>query len=175
MKRTGLLAVLAALLLTAPAQAGRMPAPPHVWAHHEANPACGEFPCADQATGEIWLPAQTRRFDLFHEVGHIFDAQVLTDANRAWLISMLDFDADTPWLDPSPEHWVGGGAISPGERFADAYAACSLGMSPRGHMEDHRRVVDWETAYGYYPTARRHQRICNALLIYGLVNSSTEQ
>jgi hypothetical protein len=67
---------------------------------------------------------------------------------------LLEYAPGTPW-------WIGAnqdGFGSPGERFADIYAACALHLDPL-----HR----WQTAYDYIPTADRFARDCAAIDRYG--------
>jgi hypothetical protein len=145
-------AVLLAFPATADAYRHRMPQPPHVWAHHEPCPVPGIETCADPDTDEVWLPPGSSAFAWSHELAHIFDARVLAPIDREWLTVKLGFPAGTPWF-------AGLAESAPGEFFADAYAACDLGLVPtRGQ---------WFDTYGYRPSARRHLRICNAIVFIG--------
>jgi hypothetical protein len=120
---------------------------------HCAPVAPGVLPvagCADLDAGIIY--ASTRLAEE-HERGHFFDVRVLTDQDRAWFTRLLGrYLPGTPWV------WARGHQ-SPAERFADAYAACALGKSPRDDV--------WGTAYSYMPTARKHRRVCNAIALKG--------
>lgn len=102
--------------------------------------------------GCIFLRTRNR-FARWHELGHAWDQQKLTDSDRRWFARKLEM-AGQPWFD---EAWNPGG--SPGERFADAYANCAL-------RNTFRR--GWETAYDYMPTLRRHRAICNAIVALDL-------
>jgi hypothetical protein len=108
--------------------------------------------CADLVNAIVYLPAGSDAFTREHEIGHIFDAQELNGAERAHLEALLEYPAGTPW-------WTGDGDgfNSPGERFADIYAACQL------HLDPTRR---WQTAYDYIPTAARFARDCAAIQRY---------
>lgn len=81
--------------------------------------------CYQPQTHTIYLspyrsPGVSRRRILLHEYGHAYDVEVLRDTDRARFKAILGFAADTPW-------WADDD--SPAESFADAYAACGLGVS----------------------------------------------
>lgn len=173
-----LTAILATILLAASAHASRMPAPPSITIHE--NTPCpeylpDEYSCTDQDTGEIWLLPDAGRFDRQHEIGHLFDAQILTDQDRAWFTRTLGFKTGTPWFGDYGA-FVETASLAgtlPGEQFADAYAACALGKTPAGHRKRNGMIVsDWIDAYGYHPTVRQHRRICNVIAVLGLVASA---
>ena len=125
--------------------------------------------CADQENAVIWLAPDADRFDRWHELGHLFDAQLLTDADRAWFTPLLGFEPGMPWFgdyDAFVErHDLS--ATLPGEQFADAYAACAIGLKPQGERRGGLLVGKWTTAYGYQPTARQHRLICAQILSLG--------
>ncbi|HTE62136.1 MAG TPA: hypothetical protein VK631_17420 [Solirubrobacteraceae bacterium] len=123
--------------------------------------------CADQENAVIWLAPDADRFARWHELGHLFDAQLLTDADRAWFTALLDFEASTPWTGHY-DAWVEyGGAVVPAEHFADAYAMCALGLSPAGRQRrDGSIEVGWTDAYGYNPSVRQHRAICAQISSY---------
>jgi hypothetical protein len=135
-----------------------MPAPPHVTIHHEPCPYYADGgSCSYADTDDVYLEPGATRFERQHELGHQFDRQVLTDPDRAWLTSRLGF---------KPGAWnrgTGPGNRSPDESFADAYAACAIGLVPL------RRGKAWWTSYGYFPAARQHRVICNAIAVLALV------
>lgn len=116
-----------------------MPQPPasHIqYVDDSALDYCGRY---DTDTDTIFLTCRDR-YTKAHEMGHVFDFKVVTEANRPELLKRLGFPAGTPWL----------GIVR--EWFADAYATCDLGLKPG---------VRWvATAYNYNPTARRHARMC---------------
>lgn len=158
--RALLLAFAVLMLLPAPAGAYRHRMPqPRVWAHHELNPSCEGAPCANPMTAEIWIGVHPLRFEVSHEIGHVWWRQVAIDSDRAWITELTGFPVGTPWTSSRPN------APSPDELAADAYAACDLGMRP---------YTAWVTSYGYYPTARRHRRICNGIAIIGLVRDTVD-
>lgn len=146
-----------------------MPFPPRFAIHHEP---CPDYlpeisSCADQETAEIWLAPDASRFERWHELGHLFDAQVLDERARSWFTPLLGFPADAPWFEDYGNEFA---RAMPGERFADAYAACALDLRPGGRLRGRLRVADWETAYGYQPTTRAHHRICNGIVVLALVH-----
>jgi hypothetical protein len=77
---------------------------------------------------------------LMHELGHAFDAQRMTPADRAAFEAIF---ADRRQWRAAPN--------SPHERFAEAYSLCAR----------HARIRRAYTgAYGYRVTPRRHRRVC---------------
>jgi hypothetical protein len=93
------------------------------------------------------------RFARLHELGHAFDATMMDAGERERFSRILRL-RDLLWTWSYEE----GGALiqDPGtlaEKFADAYAACRLGLRVGSGRP-------WETGYGYYPTARQHRRAC---------------
>lgn len=119
------------------------------------DPAVCPRMCTDGTTiyvGAIPAPDPTiAAFRLEHEKGHLADRQYLTAAERALLVPLFGYPPGMPWDLGTTTH---GG--SPDERFADAYAACRLGLSPDGG--------EWVmTQSGYAPTARQHRRACIAI------------
>ena len=178
MRWTSVLAALVALAVVAPGASARervgrvapesaglpvrKPFPPRFEIRYEPCPtAPWALGCADVESGIVYLDTDDR-FTRWHELGHLFDWQLLTDTDRTMFTRLLGFDAETPWWsDDAMYDRIG---ISPSEQFADAYASCALGRSPAGHGEPGgRTVVEWATGYDYYPTVRQHQRICNAI------------
>lgn len=159
MRRTKLvsLAVCVAALLNAPnAEARQLVKPPAVDAlilHQPCPVGDGTLTCAFPAAGIIYL-AHRDRFALEHERGHIFDAQILTPETRRVFTRLLGYAQDTPWAPATGD--ACSAVACPWEVFADAYAACRIGM----RRERWRGVTTWETAYGYYPTPARHYLIC---------------
>lgn len=163
---TALIALLLATTLTASAGASRMPSPPHVTIHEGTPCPDGGGSCSYSHTDDVFLEAGADAFEREHELGHQFDRQVLTDAYREWFTKRLGFQ-------PGP--WDRGtgldcGGCGPDEHFADAYAACATGMKPVGRRRGGIQVSRWTTSYGYYPTARQHRRVCNAIVVVGLID-----
>lgn len=145
--------VATAAAISGPAPAHLMPRPPGPitisadTANCQYDYATG---CADIQTGTIYA----RRGDkdtLSHELGHFFDARVLTDADRNWFTPRLGFEPGTPWKGCR-------GCQSPQERFADAYMNCDRGYTMFGH----RQV--WDAGYGYVPRSERAMHdVCGAI------------
>jgi hypothetical protein len=112
--------------------------------------------CSDPA-GCVFLPSDyMRRYNRWHELGHIFDAQVLTERDRWRFTRLLGFGGG-PWLRGTGVH---GGMRSPSEWFADAYAHCALGLDGRFRAGQVLRIV---VAYGYDPSPRQSDRVCAAI------------
>lgn len=100
--------------------------------------------CASTQTGEIWIPDESLdAFTLAHELGHQFDRQYLTDADRAWLRLVMRAPGGK-WL-----RYFGAD-----EWFADYYADCATKSYER-HSSDE--------AFAYRPVAHRLIRVCNAI------------
>ena len=59
------------------------------------------------------------RFTIYHELGHAFDHQRMDQGERNRFARLHYFPRGTKWLDYSDD--------SPGETFADIYAACLMG------------------------------------------------
>jgi hypothetical protein len=130
-----------------------MPLPPGDLVIHRGPCFDGGGACALSSSGGVWAQG---RFALAHELGHVFDTRVLTPSDRAWFTQLLDLTG-RPW-------GASGGWPDPAERFADAYAACAVGLSPAGKRDRKGRVRGgWIDVYGCRPTARQHRAICNAI------------
>lgn len=102
--------------------------------------------CTARASATIYVSAGADAFAVEHERGHLFDAQRLDDGERAKLERLLGLPG-RPWRSGTGLE----GLLSPSERFADAYAACRLGLDPNGR---------WRTAYDYQPSRRTFMRTC---------------
>lgn len=133
-----------------------MPAPPSVTIYE--NTPCPYYAeggsCSYTDSDAIYLAPGTGASVRYHEIGHQFDRQVLTDADRAWFMRLFDIGAT----------WDG--AVE--ETFADAYAACAIPpvrMVRRYGM----RVFTFTTEFGYMPTFRQYRLACNAIAVIGLV------
>jgi hypothetical protein len=154
------------LLLAVPATAeARMPPPPQYTVKHSECPYYAErgesgVTCADLATGTVWL-AHPDRFSLEHEKGHLFDAQVLTDQDRAHFTRLLRLSG--PWDQGTGE----GAGRGPSEVFADAYAYCATGWTPVKRSRNGMLVGGQVIAYGYFPSVRRYRRVCFTIQFFG--------
>jgi hypothetical protein len=129
----------------------RMPLPAAYVHNSDCPDDGGSDACANPSTGEAWIPAvDLDRFTLAHELGHLFDAQYLTERDREWLRLVMRA--------PSGDWWEPWGA---GEWFADYYADCAVyGGRPRRSSP--------ETYLADRPPARRVARICWAITAWGL-------
>lgn len=141
------------------AEAARMPGPPSLTVHEDA--ACPYYAeggsCSYTDSADIYLAPGAGASVRYHEVGHQFDRQVLTDADRGWFIRL--FDRGATWE----------GEVE--ETFANAYAACAV--EPFRMVRRHGvRVYDSTLEFGYMPTVRQHRRACNAIAVIGLVRGS---
>lgn len=116
-----LLSLIAFASLSASAQAAPVPLPPDGWTF-EIDPGAVSrvtdgtlaYAYADDSSHIVAATPLNRR-ETAHEVGHVFDWQVLTDTDRAALIPIMGAPTDRDWGDPY------GGC----EWFADYYAAVS--------------------------------------------------
>lgn len=92
----------------------------------------------------IWLSGRDGSPTLYHELGHIFDYTVMTDAARAEFGRIVH---DTrPWRSAKN---------SPHEKFAQAYEACAM----------HRKISGplWDVGYGYDPSPTMYRRACRLI------------
>ena len=116
----------------------------------------GGFVCAD-ADGCIWLADRGDRFARAHELGHIFDAQVLDDRDRARFTRLLGFRRGRPWFSDDDR-------ASPGEVFADLYAECRLNITPWGHRRKGGVIVGaTPISYDSTPSPARYRAMCAAI------------
>jgi hypothetical protein len=106
----------------------------------------GGVACADRTDRAIYLgPGGRSRAVLLHELGHIFDAAVLTDAARGKLAVALG--ARGAWDDQSR-------SSAPLELFADAYSVCAR----------HRTIrAVYYASNGYVAGPRQHRRACGLI------------
>jgi hypothetical protein len=139
-------AILVAGLFPSPVPVFRVPSPPQYVIIRVACPDGIGGSCAFH-DGRVYLARGASDFAYWHELGHVFDAELLTDGDRRWFMGRLS--RRTTWWSHGP------GDPSPFELFADAYATCALGLTPaRGA---------WVDAYGYRPGPKRHRQICSAI------------
>ena len=87
-------------------------------------------------------PIGRDRRTFFHELGHVFDAQVLTDGERQRFRRLVG--ARGPWFGVVGED-------SPGEQFAEAYALCARFRTLR---------TTQFAMYDYVATPQRHAAVC---------------
>jgi hypothetical protein len=162
-----LAAVLAALAVAAPAKAttlvladgtvgpqpyqswvdrAQVPTPPgKVSLHLEPCPGASSDAagCAMLDDGAIYLgPDGRAKATFFHELGHIFDAAVMTDLPRLRFAAVMHLSG--PWVAAPYTN-------PPGEQFAEGYALCARHRTIRGI---------WGGGYLYTPDAQQHRRVC---------------
>jgi hypothetical protein len=141
------------------ADAAHVPTPVHATVINESCPANPHRPACvtDGANGEMFvfldpdglrpLGRRLERQAVYHELGHVFDRQVLTWPYRSAFERLLG--------DARP--WRTGSGNSPHEQFAEAFGWCGLGAPPPLAIgNSHRR----QGAYGYVVTRRTHRRVC---------------
>jgi hypothetical protein len=133
------------------AHAGAMPRAPHIEITIGTCPdaaAWGDMlEGCTYPDGHIYVSASSKPFLRAHEMGHVFDFEVLTDGDHHWFARM--FGIRGPWSD-----WKR-------EVFADAYANCDLRTKP---WADHGKLVGlFEGGHGYNPPLKRHRAICDAI------------
>jgi hypothetical protein len=121
----------------------KIPMPPGPVVAHRSNCPDGWFTCA--APPNIYGIARDRHA-LFHELGHVFDYEALTDTARAAVQDALD--DHRPWWNPAPDQSFPGQEIS-----AEAYSWCAM----RGRYLT-RPIIN--SAYAYHPGPRRFHRVC---------------
>src|SRR4051794_23284998 len=88
-------------------------------------------------------PTVRERPTLLHELGHAFDTQRMTSADRAAFEGI--FGDRRPWR-TAPN--------SPHERFAEAYSLCARHTKLR---------KAYYAAYGYTVTPKRHREVCSLI------------
>lgn len=136
---------------TAPASMRGIPGPLHVTVVHAPCPTSPlAVACADLDTATVYVEDSKDRFTVQHEVGHVFDTQRLNDRERGALARLLH--SKVPWSAPGPQNFFDDAPIPAGEKFADAYAACRLGLNPDTGV--------WETGYDWYPTGSQQRHMC---------------
>jgi hypothetical protein len=126
-----LLALLIAALAVVPAHRHEtLPSPPHVKIVVGRPPGwTGPFTAASDGH-TIWRARHVDRFTLEHELGLLFDEQVLTNADRRYFMRLMRLRG--PWTQ-AYETTLGqrqGGARSPEEWFADWYANARMRCGP---------------------------------------------
>jgi hypothetical protein len=161
------------------AASGRMPQPSVVYAFHWAG-ACGALAAPGCTLGEsevtldpnlLRLPsarivtgigqgAPLLRFVLFHELGHVFDREWMTDATRASFMGLIG--RTDGW-------WSSADGPPPGELFADAYALCSIyGATIPRDLAD-------PVGYGWKPTVAVEAASCGIVLNAAVAPTTRER
>jgi hypothetical protein len=128
--------------------AARVPTPPGLVTLRVAP--CPVAPsaagCVFRGRSEIFLsPSSGDRRRLLHELGHVFDQQVMTAAARARFQALVRRRG--AWASSA-------GGDSAEEQFAEAYALCA----------QRRRLTDTHFGmYDYTPTPTRHAAACRII------------
>jgi hypothetical protein len=158
--RACILSVIVLLVSVTPAHAAIRPERPPL-PRSMPKIVYGHCPGLETAGGcylgnTIYVLDRHSRFSIYHELGHAFDEQMMDAGERnrfAHLVGMADLK--WTWADDMDGALVQAPG-TPAERFADAYAACRMGLiAGAGHI--------WKSGYGYYPRARQHRLICGVI------------
>jgi hypothetical protein len=151
--------VLAAASSPAHRAAPFMPVAPNVRYAHTAPPVNGtdnQLPAAAAYyPGEdtVYFGGNLDRFTRGHELGHAFDDQVLSDADRGNMMRLMRMKG--AWNQGTG---LSGGAQSPSEIFADWYGNAAIGNDPRRK---------WSDAYATPPSPPQFRRFQLALARIG--------
>lgn len=81
--------------------------------------------CAFRESAHVYVADERDRFTRYHELGHLYDAQVLTVRDRSWFMAAFHFTGMWEGETALDEK---GYAVEPVEVFADEYARCALGQ-----------------------------------------------
>ncbi len=92
-----------------------------------------------------------RREALLHELGHDFDAHVMTGAARRRFMVIMRYPT-APWRGPHGE------VQPPIERFADAYSECAIYGAARD-----QEVEGKLPGFANDPTPHQHRRVCSLI------------
>lgn len=124
-----------ALLASYAAAVGLVPAPPVVniveGRAPGVDPAAMGTAATDPNTSTIYHEGALDPATKAHEVGHLFDSEVLTDGDRHYFQRVMQAPAGA-WQSGTGLH---GGATSPSEWFADYYQAAALHLDPSKQNE----------------------------------------
>lgn len=151
-----LLVLLIALGMSAPATA--VPLPPDFQTVRTDCPYYQDGgSCWDVTTRTVFLEPYAGRHVLWHELGHAFDDEVLTNSDRAAFMRVMRLRG--PWVQGTG--YEKGADRSPNEWFADAYADCQLGREPRRNRKLGVSVGSTSNIYGYAPTRGQRRQVCS--------------
>lgn len=116
--------------------------------HNDGGYALGDV---EGCAGPGWIALRSHDANaLAHELGHVFDFDVLTDQDRAEFQAIVG--NARPWVDTA-DYWE-----SPNEQFAEAYRDCAVyGM----------QVTAWDIAsryaYSYEPSVKTQRTVCHMI------------
>lgn len=118
--------------------------------------------CAPTPNQVYWAPGDDR-WTLWHEYGHTYDWQYLSNAERNVYKPRLGFKISKAWFgDRAFYESLDLASATPSERFADMYANCAMGYGIP-HKRHGITVVEWESAYGYSASISQQRRNCRLL------------
>ena len=90
------------------------------------------FSCYYPTENTIYLLPEDQRdpehWTLLHEYGHAYDFQVLKRADRLRFRRVMGYTPTRRWWDSKVRFSDRGDSLSPGEAFAENYAACAGGF-----------------------------------------------
>jgi hypothetical protein len=126
--------------------ASRLDVPlPDAYVHRSDCPGGTAAACSSPVSDDVWVADWALdKFTLAHELGHQFDRQFLTDADREWLRRVMHA--------PGGE-WIR--RFGADEWFADYYADCATRAWRRGSSSS--------AAYAPLPPPTRLARVCLAI------------
>lgn len=81
----------------------------------------------DGASGTVYYQQPLSDYARAHEIGHLFDHQILTDGDRRYFSRLLQVPGEGDWRRGTGSN----GMESPSEWFADYYAAAATNLDPR--------------------------------------------
>lgn len=141
----------------------RMPVPPLpptyrivALGYDDSMAACGGAQaCAvvDPATPDfatVYARPDADRFTLLHEIGHLYDVEILSDPVRARLTRM--FGLSPPWRQGTGL----AGLRSPSEYAADLYARCRMNLTSQSPLQI--------SSYSKAMAPRRARKACAILV-----------
>jgi hypothetical protein len=125
-----------------------------------APPPGGWWPDARAAADDttIYYNRDADRRDKQHELGHLFDEQVLSDSERVRLSRIMRVKGD--WVqDHYDEKGNPTGQVSPTEAFADWYGNARMGQGPGFKQRTKYGPAErWDPGYGVNPRGPRAYR-----------------
>ena len=121
--------------------------------------ACSNYDSAS-GRGNIWINpvwfnnntySETLRKIFFHELAHVYDNRMLTDADRQTAKVAMGFSSVRGWRQTDPATDKYGYGITPSEWFAEAGAACYMGFLGK------------DVTYGYSRSWAQTTPICDLM------------
>lgn len=119
------------------------------------NPACVLLPETIIITKPRWI----NRWTFYHEMGHVFDAELLTESERSRFLELIRLPG-RPW--EYSEVGVDIHDTSPQEFFADAWAECAEdGITPSAAVLE--RALPLKFGPRWIEDPRQFSRICRLI------------